>query len=498
MKRMLIFSSAIFLLIFSLPIMDGKTAEDNAAQEPKSGLVTLDFENADIRDVIKVIALASGTNMVIGEGVKAQVTISLKDVAWERALDIILRTYNFTYKKEENLIRIMTFEKVKQEQRDIPLITKIIYLNFADVSDLQGSLTKMLSDRGAIEIDARTNSMLITDIPEKVEEAEKIAKQLDTRTPQVLIEAMLVDVKLTKDDELGINWQIFDYFAGDDNQSGDSPSSGGERDFLRMPSSMSSDITEGIGASWVQRLGQYRIDGLIKAWARDKKATVLASPKIMTLDNQTARIEIKSQVDYTQYSESDQGSITATTQFKGLVTGLEVTPHITKEGFISMNVKPKQEFVEGRVSGQPQIGSRSAETNVLVKDGETIVIGGMRKVEEDTTIQKIPILGDIPLLGKFFRSEDKNKVNTELVMFVTPRIVIHPALTQEEKDRFKMLDQEREGFLKEWEKEKQKRLKKSKRQARVSEEGLELPPLPVRKQDLEQDLQEDTSYIYSW
>ena len=123
----------------------------------------MDFEDADMQDVIRIIAMASGLNMIIGEGVKAKVTISLKEVPWERALDVILRTYNFTYKREEKIIRIMTFEKVKQEERDIPLATKIFYLNFSNVSNMRATLSKSLSDRGNIEVDTRTNSMVITD-----------------------------------------------------------------------------------------------------------------------------------------------------------------------------------------------------------------------------------------------------------------------------------------------------------------------------------------------
>jgi len=453
----------------------------------------MEFEDADLRDVIKVIAMASGMNMVIGKDVEAQVTVSLKDVPWEKALDIILRTYNFTYKKEENLIRIMTFEKVKQEERDVPLVTKIIYLNFADVSGLQAPLKNMLSERGTIDVDERTNSMLIADIPAKVEEAEKIAKKLDTRTPQVLIEAMLVDVKLTQEDELGINWKII--HVNRPIEQGESPN------YIEQPSDPMNQVAGSINLAFLKEFGGYDLSGLISAWVQDAKANILASPKIVTLDNQTAKIEIKSQVAYTQVTTSDQGGNTTSTQFKDVVTGLEVTPHITKEGFISMNIKPKQEFVESWPQGEPQIGSRSAETNVLVKDGETIVIGGLRKIEDTATITKVPFLGDLPFIGGFFRKKDLQQINTELVMFVTPRIIVHPELTDEEIERYDMLDEAREGFLEYMEKEKMKKLEQRKKQVKLSEPEIvedvfipeeeakleELPPLPDVK-----------GYIYSW
>lgn len=520
MNRVAIFTLAVLLVLFlatlkAYPAEEAelekltppKEAQDLPVEEDKSGLVTMDFEGAEIHDVIRVIAMASGMNIAIGEDVQAKVTISLKQVHWERALDVILRTYNFTYKKEENLIRIMTFEKLKQEERDIPLVTKVVYLNFAKVSDIQGTLSKMLSDRGSIEVDTRTNGMLVTDIPEKVNEVELIAMKLDTRTPQVLIEAMLIDVKLTEDDELGINWKIIDYFGSDSNQDAgrDTP------DYIEQPSGMNI-ANEAIKFGWIQRIGQYKLDGLIKAWVQDAKANVLASPKIVTLDNQTAKIEIKDQVAYTQSTQNDAGGTTTSTQFKDVITGIEVTPHITREGFVSMNLKPKQEYVDGTVGGEPKIASRSAETNVLVKDGETIVIGGLRKIEDNITITKVPFLGDIPILGKLFRKEDSQRVNTELVMFVTPRVIIKPKLTEEEIDRFKMLEESRGDFLKYLEKEKESR--RSAQQSLLispeiaedesifEEEATEIAeeenlPSPAIKEE-ETQPQEKEEYIYSW
>lgn len=509
MRRKIIFSGIICLVfsVFAAEMPSAQAKEEPAQEQPievttegkgQGGLVTMDFEDADIRDVIKVIAIASGLNMIIGKDVEAKVTLSLKEVPWEKALDIILRTYNFTYKREENLIRIMTFEKVKQEERDIPLSTKIIYLNFADVSKLKGTLVKMLSERGSIETDTRTNSMLISDIPARLEEVERVAKKLDTRTPQVLIEAMLVDVKLTADDELGINWQILHVDRHDSWQDKTSSSN-----YIDQPTAMSSISGPALRLGFLQRMGSFRLDGLIQAWAQDAKANILASPKIMTLDNQTAKIEIKSQVAYTQYSESTEGGSTTSTQFKDVITGLEVTPHITKEGFISMNVKPRQEFVEATVNGQPQIGSRSAETNVLVKDGETIVIGGLRKVEDNTTVTKIPILGDIPLLGVLFRKNDLQKINTELVMFVTPHIIVQPELNDEEMDKFQLLDDARSDLLKKMEEEREKRLKKRKKQALLIEPLAEAVPVSSQEQEVVKEppalpAMEKEDYIYSW
>jgi len=492
---------------------DAQLLQEVLAEEEATGLVTMDFEDADIRDVIKVVAMASGMNMVIGKDVEAKVTISLKDLQWERALDVILRTYNFTYKKEENLLRIMTFEKVKQEERDIPLITKIIYLNFAEVGAVKSTLATTLSERGSIEIDSRTNSLLITDIPAKVEETEMIAKKLDTRTPQVLIEAMLVNVTLTKDDELGINWKILNVNMPD-NQVGKGDAITGAENYVEVPSgTMNSLGSQAINLGFLKRFGDLGVDGLVSAWVSDAKANILASPKIVTLDNETAKIEIKSQVAYSAVSTGEEGGETTSTQFKDVITGLEVTPHITKEGYVSMNVKPQQEFVDGTVGGEPRIASRTAETNVLVKDGETLVLGGLRQVDDNLTITKVPFLGDIPFLGKLFQKKDINKINTELLMFVTPHIIDKPILTDEEIDRYKMLDDAREDFVKDMEKEKIKRMKRKRAHALlvgpqvtedlassgVSIEDIDKQAAPIRREEKEEiKLEETSDYIYTW
>ena len=521
MKRAAIFLALVLLTIFVLLIADSfaqekpgqasqqieKTVSERVvSEETESAQVSLDFEDADIRDVIEIITMASGMNMVIGEDVQAKVTISLKDMPWERALDVILRTYNFTYKKEESLIRIMTFAKVKQEEKDIPLIIKVIALNFPKAEEMKGTLEDSLSDRGKIKFDKRTNSMIVTDIPTRVEKIEKVIKKLDTRTPQVLIEAMLVDVKLTEDDELGINWKIFSTHGLPDRED--------EADYIEQPSAMSTLSGTTIKSVWTQRLGEYWVEGLIQAWTRDAKANILASPKILTLNNETAKIEIKTQVPYTKHTVSTEGGAIESTQFKDVPTILEVTPQITKQGFVSMQLTAQQDVLEGIVGGEPQIGSRNAKTTVLVKDGETIVIGGLRKAEDTVTITKVPFLGDIPFIGNLFRKKDVQKVNTELVMFVTPHIIVHPELTDEEIDRYEMLDDAREDFLKIQEKERKKRLKRRKRQAKLLKpevteeialpeseriEEIEIPPLSAAKEEkIEQESELDKGYIYSW
>ncbi len=468
--------------------------EQVSAPEGSSGLVAMNFEEADIQDVIKVIAMASGLNMVIGKDVQAKVTISLKNMPWEKALDVILRTYNFTYKKEEGLIRIMTFEKVKQEERDIPLVTKIIYLNFAKVDDMKTTLSKSLSSRGTIEGDVRTSSLVITDVPAKIEEIEQIARTLDTRTPQVMIEAMLVDVKITKDDELGINWKIIHadrQYSWQDKET--------SNNYIEQPSALSSLSGTAVKVGWLQRMGSFRLDGLIQAWVQSDKAKILASPKVLTLDNKEARIEIILQIPYIA-EMSEQGNVSYS--FKEVGTKLHVTPQITSGGFVSMELEPELSYQSGTTGdGQPIIDTRTAKINVLVEDGETIVIGGMRRIDDTRTYTKIPVLGDIPFLGTLFRKKDLNKIDTELLMFVTPHVVVKPHITKEEHDKYKMLDELTRSAENKAERKRSALLPAAELELPQPTPSWEeeIPPLPAKKDETEikQDLG-DEDYIYVW
>jgi type IV pilus assembly protein PilQ len=188
------------------------------------------------------------------------------------------------------------------------------------------------------------------------------------------------------------------------------------------------------------------LSAIIELWKENKKVNILANPRVMTLDNLTATIELVEQIPYTQQTETDQGNPVTSTQFKEAGIKLYVTPHITtKENYISMNIKVEQSFRSGWTNdNQPIIDSRNAETNLMVKDNQTIVIGGLRKKEDTITVDKVPILGDIPFLGAFFRRTVKDVTNIDLLIFVTPTIITKPQLSKKEKTRLESFSEERE------------------------------------------------------
>ncbi|MDP3143147.1 MAG: secretin N-terminal domain-containing protein, partial [Candidatus Omnitrophota bacterium] len=360
-KALLVLALALFLGVLSLPAgyvlgqeavgpLDKPTDMGAATQSsviiPSVGeaagseLISVNFVNADILEVIGVFSEKTGLNMVVGPDVKAAVTIELNSLPWERALDIILKNYNLTYKKEDKLIRVMTLEQLKQEDEKVPLITKVVTFNFARAEDVKSSFSSMLSPRGRVEVNARTNSLIITDLPDNVEKIEIIATSLDSRTPQVMIEALMADVKLTNEEQLGINWK---FARNADWTTGKSAKAIIDQN-ITLPASSAATIVFGQTI-----LKATDLTATIKAWQQEKRVNILAHPMIMTLDNQSARIELVEQIPYTQQSTStESSSAISTTSFKEAGIKLDVTPHITtKDNYISMNLKVEQSFRSG-------------------------------------------------------------------------------------------------------------------------------------------------------
>ncbi len=403
--------------------VDEEAAEAVRGKSYGQRLLSITLKDTDLREVLNILAFKGGVNIIAGDDVDSKVNVQLKDVPWEQALDVILKTYNYTYKREDNLIRVMSLARALDEESKLPLETRIVPLNFASVSDLKESLGKILSKRGTIEVDTRTNSLIITDVPEMVQKVEIAAMELDTKTPQVLIEAMMVDVKITDNDEWGtiIN-QLTDLKSYNNATS--------------LTTNLPGSEVNSISFSAVN--DTLDIAGVIDLWVYQNKATILASPKVLTLDNQEAKIEIIEKIPYIETVDTGGGA-TSNVKFEEAGVKLSVTPHITSGRFISMNVKPEQSFSTGNFSGRPIIDERKAETNLLVRDGQTIVIGGLRQSNDTYTFEKIPVLGDIPFLGMLFKKKVRVQVETELVLFVTPHIVVQSMLTDREMELYEKL-----------------------------------------------------------
>lgn len=405
--------------------------------------ISLDFQDADISNVLRLLADVSGLNIVIGDDVKGKVTLKLINVPWDQALDIVLKMNNLGQVREGNIIRVATVANITKQQDDEAraketkvraedLVTKVIYVNYAKAEDLAEPLKKNLSPRGDITIDKRTNTMIVKDINKHVNEVVALVKTLDTRTPQVQIEARIVQADTSFAQALGIQWGVgfsnissnnISRVQGINTTSTAQPGFGAfTPDFaVNLPGSAEGlNSVPAIGFNFGRftdnpinldlRLSAGELNGLTKT---------ISSPKVTTLDNVKAKIEQGESIPF--QTTSQQG--TQTTFVDANLT-LEVTPHITADRSIIMKVKAARNSL-GSFSGPagPSISKREATTEVLVKDGETTVIGGIFVDERKNTTVGIPLLSKIPILGWLFKSESKADTKNELLIFITPKIV---------------------------------------------------------------------------
>jgi len=388
----------------------------------KSGIINLNVKDVDIKDLARMFSEVSGLNIIVGDDVKAKVTMNISNVNWKDALDIILKTYNLVSVREGNFLRIMTYEKFRREEEGTPLENKVVFLNFVKAEDILRVLEPMKSSRGRITAHPQTNTLVITDTPNNIRKMMEVIKKLDKKTPQVMIEVLMVDVKLGDESQLGVEWVLTHK----------------QRPERKIEQHLSAQRAEAIIRYGKTLLPKAAFTALIDMWCQERRAQVLANPKIITLDGLTATIELVEEVPYVESTvSSETGAITSTVSFRDAGIKLYVTPHITKENYISLNLKTEQSFRSGIIEGQPIIDSRKAETNLLVKNGETIVIGGLRKKDTSNTIDKFPLLGDLPLIGKIFQRNVKSSSDSELLIFVTPSIVTEPELSFYEKEHLK-------------------------------------------------------------
>ncbi|MCU0665660.1 MAG: secretin and TonB N-terminal domain-containing protein [Candidatus Omnitrophica bacterium] len=439
-------------------------SQDQQETKTASNLISLNLRDVNIEDALKVIAQASGMNVILDKDVKATVNINLKNVTWNTALDNILKTNQLTYKIQENIIRVMTLDSLKKEDDTLPLSLKIISLNFARADEIQKSLTKMLSPRGNIEINASTNSLIISDSQETFPKLEEVISKLDTRIPQVMVETLIVSFKGSNTYRQGVDMTLMSNKHGTDRQYwqypvGDQNGMAGVMDF-----SYAKPILSGLDLASTLRL-----------FSEDARVNILANPKVMTLDNKEASIEILEQVPYQSQSTTEQGTVVSTS-FKDAGLKILVTPHITKDQFISLAVKGEHSYIAAYVNNQPQIDARKIETNFMLKDGEVAVIGGLRKKDKTYTVTKVPVLGDIPFIGKILFSKIvKTDVDNELIIFISPHIMETNLASSSEQINYKGAHEELVGLT-------NKKKEALRNQAIENYFQTQQPPSPRKKQ----------------
>lgn len=409
--------------------------------------VNFDFQDQDIVPIFRLFADISGCNLFVHPDVRGKATMKFRDVPWDQALDTMLKTFSLDKSVEGNIIRIApntvftkeSEEKIRAREALVKaelLDTKIFPISYAEVAVVETAIknSKILSPRGSISVDKRTSSMLVKDVPSVFPEIESLLTTLDRPTPQVLIEARIVEVNTNKEQELGIQWGVnlkaSNTLAGIGGLSGipftsTGPFTGGNY-LVDFPSKGvgplgGSGMTFGI-MNPAKTMG---LDIQLSAIASVGNLKVISNPKILTVDNGKAKIIQGKSIPVRKLTT--EGTIS--TEFKDVTLELNVTPHITPDGSIAMEIEIKKEELDPTVpsvEGVPGTDKKEANTNVIIKDGETIVIGGMYKITTNDSDSGVPGLMNIPLLGWLFKTNKIATTTSELLIFVTPRIVGKP------------------------------------------------------------------------
>lgn len=391
--------------------------------------VTLEFSDADVRKIFQLIAEVSNLNFLIADDVSGTISIKLVNVPWDQALDVILESKNLEMKRSGNIVQIKPLGKFKSveqgeleakkaRERAMDLQTVIFEVNYSSVADIVSQLNSLKTAREGVSItaDARTNRVIVTEIAPAIEKMRSLLKSIDTPEKQVMIEARIVEASSTFTRDLGIQWGIH-YRDGSASMLGINRLDTGFGGIVTPPpTSGTSGPGAAIGMSFGKLTSNVQLDLRLSAAATNGQIKIISTPKVVTLNNKAAKISQGQSIPY--QTTSAEGT---KTEFIEAALTLEVTPHITADGSIGMKIKASNN--SAGTGSPPAINKKEATTELQVKNGETTVIGGIY-VDSDTEEDRgVPFLQDIPLLGWLFKSNTKNKVKTELLIFITPRIV---------------------------------------------------------------------------
>ena len=402
--------------------------------------ISLDFQDADLLHIFRLLADISGYNIVVSPQVSGKFSMKLTDVPWDQALDIILRNYGLSKTIERNVIRVAPTAVLAQEEETIAkakeaqlkagdLVTRVYPVNYADVQEVQEVITdaKLMTDRGYISIDERTSALIIRDVSTMHKEFENLLVSIDKATPQVNIEAKIVEVTKNFTQEFGIQWGILWTPPGASPEIGSVNIPGGIGFHAGNPLAVNLPAAVGPGAGGALGLGYINatqtlsLDIQLSAMEASGQGKIISNPRITTLDNQEAKIQQGKKIPYQSVDENGVPK----TEFVDASLELTVTPHITPENTIVMIVESKKNEADfsQTVGGVPTIDTNEATTKVLIKDGDTLVIGGIFKTSTAQNVSAVPVLSKIPILGWLFKKKQEVETSSELLIFITPRIV---------------------------------------------------------------------------
>ncbi len=439
------------------PAPSDSTVVEGSTTSP--GNVTVDFKEADIQNVLRILSFKSGVNIVAGKDVTGVVTIRLVDVPWEKALDVVLKTYGYAYDRDGNIIRVTTIENLKKEE----LSTEVYVLNYAQAAEVEKALRDILSERGKIRSDSRSNAIIVTDMPTTLQSIGKVIQRLDRTTPQVTIQAKVIETTLGSADRMGIQWNLRAAVSGSSR-----PTTAPFRATKSGPRFLNSLLPEGRGATTsttsdaggtstsdeVQdfpatdfvheanfpvadkaefqfgTLDFTQFQAVLELIQQRNDAKVLSEPHVTTLNNQEAKILVGEIIAIPTFERNSTTGRMEITGYKDRDLGirLSVIPQINSADEIVVSIAPEITSLLGFDTLTPDVkaprfSTRSAKTQVRIRNGQTIAIGGLIRETIVDSRTKVPVLGDIPLLEKLFSHNDKTVQKTDLLFFMTVNIV---------------------------------------------------------------------------
>ncbi|WP_168526066.1 type IV pilus secretin PilQ family protein [Acinetobacter sp. A3] len=464
--------------------VDKNPFKPRAAQSYTGKKISLDFQDIEVRRVLQLLADFTGINMVAADTVQGNITLRLKDVPWDQALDIILKTKNLDKRRNGNVIWIAPVsELIKAEEEEAkaiaqsvklaPLQTEYIQLNYAKAADIEKLITEgknasnsrggssvnassnidplgdsvgsLLSPRGTVSVDPRTNTLIINDTSAKIDQIRQMIDLLDVSVKQVMIEARIVRATTDFTKEMGVKWGILSQGITNNNhllvggsdttlwnlREPEFEEEGGIGRWeyeIERPQNLNVDLgVTSPGASRIAfgliSLSDFMLDLELSALQADGYGEVISTPKVLTADKQNAKVASGTQIPY-QSSEGGGANAVSTTEFIDATLSLDVTPSITPDGKVQMQLNITSDSPGTPTpTGQLTINKNAVNTNVLVDNGETVVLGGIFEQQTANSQTKVPFLGDIPYIGRLFRKDIKSDNKRELLIFVTPRIV---------------------------------------------------------------------------
>jgi len=434
--------------VLDLPAEDGGITPYTSAARYTGEKIALDFYETDIKNVFRILRKISGKNFAIDDDVEGEVTLAIdKPVPWDQVLDLILKMNQLGKVEEGDIIRIAALktlgdeedarQKKEAEQQQLaeekkalePLLTEYIPVSYSNAAEIEPHIVKILTEgRGSVSVDVRSNLIIVTDVASKIEETKRLVHRLDEVTPQVIIQARIVEATTSFSREIGTEWSALGGIQPGDAAVGVGPQRGydvlggthGWDAAMNFPASITGNLGSTVGFNFTRIAGSpLLLNAKLRAMETQGQGEIVSAPKIVTLDNKTATI--KQGLEY-PYLELDKDG-NATRKFKDIDLSLEVTPHVTPDDRISMTLNITKNDVGAIINGEQSFTTKEAQTELLVNDGETIVIGGIIKTTKNRGESGLPGASKIPVLGWLFKSESNSSQKEELLIFITPKIV---------------------------------------------------------------------------